>query len=137
LYEFRTRFGNHHLQIGLLLGVRNCGRSACRLVEYHHLGDEDLDVSDVRKRRSTPRRKPYGPRGDDTPPRRGFAERFDISLNWLICGEGYGLSPRLARNHGGKCNPPGNGTDQSQSTAISLKMARGRQSLAARLPVRG
>jgi hypothetical protein len=65
------------------------------------------------------------------------AERFDISLNWLICGEGYGLSPRLARNHGGKCNPPGNGTDQSQSTAISLKMARGRQSLAARLPVRG
>ncbi len=87
LYEFRTRFGNHHLQIGLLLGVHNCGRSACRLVEYHHLGDEDLDVSDVRKRRSTPRRKPYGPRGDDTPPRRGFAERFDISLNWLICGD--------------------------------------------------
>ena len=43
----------------------------------------------------------------------------------------------VARNHGGKCNPPGNGTDQSQSTAISLKMARGRQSLAARLPVRG
>jgi hypothetical protein len=49
LYEFRTRFGNHHLQIGLLLRVRNCGRSACRLVEYHHLGDEDLDVSDVRQ----------------------------------------------------------------------------------------
>ena len=90
----------------------------------------------AKKRRSTPRCKPYGPRGDDTPPRRRFAERFDISLNWLICGEGYGLSPRLARNHGGKCNPPGNGTDQSQSTAISLKMARGRQSLAARLPVR-
>jgi len=49
LYGFRTQFGNHHLQIGLLLGVRICGRSACRLVEYHHLGDEDLDVSDVRQ----------------------------------------------------------------------------------------
>ena len=35
--------------IGLLLGARNCGRSACRLVEYHHLGDEGLDVSDVRQ----------------------------------------------------------------------------------------
>jgi hypothetical protein len=25
----------------------------------------------AKKRRSTSRRKPYGPRGDDTPPRRG------------------------------------------------------------------
>ena len=58
------------------------------------------------------------------------------SSHFGICGKGYGLSPRLARNHGGKCNPPGNGADQSQSTAISLKRVRGRQSLAPRLPVR-
>src|SRR5205823_13781662 len=33
----------------LLLGARNRGRSACQLVEYHHLGDEGLDVSYARQ----------------------------------------------------------------------------------------
>ena len=35
--------------IDLLLGAGNSWSSACRLVEYHHLGDEGLDVSDVRQ----------------------------------------------------------------------------------------
>ena len=39
--------GNHHLLIGLLLGAPQLRSSASRLVKYHHLGDEGLNVSDV------------------------------------------------------------------------------------------